>query len=104
MLNNIAELKNNMKQNVIRLKSFDDADGLLYCYIEGKCIEFDSIILKNYFINNTQRPIINCNSSYDKFLEEMENFSEISIFNNVNACNDFTILDIVNKTNNLKIW
>ena len=32
-----------------------------------------------------------------------ENLFEISIFNNVNVCNDFTILDIVNKTNNLKI-
>ena len=44
MLNDIEQLKENIKQNVIRLKSFDDVDGLLYCYIEGKCIEFDNII------------------------------------------------------------
>ena len=106
MLDNLDtnSLKDRLKQNVIHLYTFDDVDDLLYYCINDKYVIFDSIILKNYFINSTSRVVINCNSSYDKFVDEMEKyFDETTIFNNVNFCNDVNILSIVDKTNNLRL-
>lgn len=106
MLDNLDtnSLKTRLKQNVIHLYTFDDVDDLLYYCINDKYVIFDSIILKNYFINSTTRVVINCNSSYDKFVDEMEKyFDETTIFNNVNSCNDVNILSIIDKTNNLRL-
>lgn len=104
MLDNIKSLKENLKQNVIHIKDFSDVDGLLYYFSNNSYVVFDSISLKNYFINNTERCVINCNSSYDKFIDEMEKYySEETIFNNINFCNDVDILNIVDKTNNLRL-
>lgn len=106
MLDNLDtnSLKDRLKQNVIHLYTFDDVDDLLYYCINDKYVIFDSIILKNYFINSTTRVVINCNSSYDKFVDEMEKyFDETTIFNNVNSCNDVNILSIIDKTNNLRL-
>jgi hypothetical protein len=104
MLDNIKSLKENLKQNVIHIKDFGDVDGLLYYFSNNSYVVFDSISLKNYFINNTERCVINCNSSYDKFIDEMEKYyTEETIFNNINFCNDVDILNIVDKTNNLRL-
>ena len=104
MLDNIKSLKENLKQNVIHIKNFSEVDGLLYYFSNNSYVVFDSISLKNYFINNTERCVINCNSSYDKFLDEMEKYyTEETIFNNINFCNDVDILNIVDKTNNLRL-
>lgn len=106
MLDNLDtnSLKDRLKQNVIHLYTFDDVDDLLYYCINDKYVIFNSIILKNYFINSTSRVVINCNSSYDKFVDEMEKyFDETTIFNNVNFCNDVNILSIIDKTNNLRL-
>ena len=106
MLDNLDtnSLKDRLKQNVIHLYTFDDVDDLLYYCINDKYVIFDSIILKNYFINSTTRVVINCNSSYDKFVDEIEKyFDETTIFNNVNFCNDVNILSIIDKTNNLRL-
>jgi hypothetical protein len=104
MLDNIKSLKENLKQNVIHIKDFSDVDGLLYYFSNNSYVVFDSISLKNYFINNTERCVINCNSSYDKFIDEMEKYyTEETIFNNINFCNDIDILNIVDKTNNLRL-
>lgn len=104
MLDNIKSLKEKLKQNVIHIKNFSDVDGLLYYFSNNSYVIFDSISLKNYFINNTERCVINCNSSYDKFIDEMEKYySEETIFNNINFCNDIDILNIVDKTNNLRL-
>lgn len=106
MLDNLDtnSLKDRLKQNVIHLYTFDDVDDLLYYCVNNKYVIFDSIILKNYFINSTSRVVINCNSSYDKFVDEMEKyFDETTIFNNVNFCNDVNILSIIDKTNNLRL-
>lgn len=104
MLDNIKSLKENIKQNVIHIKDFSDVDGLLYYFSNNSYVVFDSISLKNYFINNTERCVINCNSSYDKFIDEMEKYyTEETIFNNINFCNDIDILNIVDKTNNLRL-
>lgn len=104
MLDNIKSLKENLKQNVIRIKNFSDVDGLLYYFSNNSYVIFDSVSLKNYFINNTERCVINCNSSYDKFIDEMEKYyTEETIFNNINFCNDISILNIVDKTNNLRL-
>ena len=106
MLDNLDtnNLKDRLKQNVIHLYTFDDVDDLLYYCVNDKYVIFDSIILKNYFINSTSRVVINCNSSYDKFVDEMEKyFDETTIFNNVNFCNDVNILSIIDKTNNLRL-
>lgn len=104
MLDNIKSLKENLKQNVIHIKNFSEVDGLLYYFSNNSYVVFDSISLKNYFINNTERCVINCNSSYDKFIDEMEKYySEETIFNNINFCNDIDILNIVDKTNNLRL-
>ena len=102
MSDDIKQIKDSLKQNVIHITSFSDADHLLYLYTNNKYVIFESITLKNYFISNTDRPIINCNSSYEKFIYEMNNcFCEHMVFNNVNFCNDFRILNMINKTNNL---
>lgn len=104
MLDNIKSLKENLKQNVIHIKNFSEVDGLLYYFSNNSYVIFDSISLKNYFINNTERCVINCNSSYDKFIDEMEKYyTEETIFNNINFCNDIDILNIVDKTNNLRL-
>lgn len=104
MLDNIKSLKENLKQNVIHIKNFSEVDGLLYYFSNNSYVVFDSISLKNYFINNTERCVINCNSSYDKFIDEMEKYyTEETIFNNINFCNDIDILNIVDKTNNLRL-
>jgi hypothetical protein len=104
MLDNIKSLKENLKQNVIHIKNFSEVDGLLYYFSNNSYVIFDSISLKNYFINNTERCVINCNSSYDKFIDEMEKYySEETVFNNINFCNDVDILNIVDKTNNLRL-
>ena len=104
MLDNIKSLKDNLKQNVIHIKNFSEVDGLLYYFSNNSYVVFDSISLKNYFINNTERCVINCNSSYDKFIDEMEKYyTEETIFNNINFCNDVDILNIVDKTNNLRL-
>jgi hypothetical protein len=104
MLDNIKSLKENLKQNVIHIKDFSEVDGLLYYFSNNSYVVFDSISLKNYFINNTERCVINCNSSYDKFIDEMEKYyTEETIFNNINFCNDVDILNIVDKTNNLRL-
>jgi hypothetical protein len=104
MLDNIKSLKENLKQNVIHIKDFSDVNGLLYYFSNNSYVVFDSISLKNYFINNTERCVINCNSSYDKFIDEMEKYyTEETIFNNINFCNDVDILNIVDKTNNLRL-
>jgi hypothetical protein len=104
MLDNIKSLKEDLKQNVIHIKDFSDVDGLLYYFSNNSYVVFDSISLKNYFINNTERCVINCNSSYDKFIDEMEKYyTEETIFNNINFCNDVDILNIVDKTNNLRL-
>lgn len=104
MLDNIKSLKENLKQNVIHIKNFSEVDGLLYYFSNNSYVIFDSISLKNYFINNTTRCVINCNSSYDKFIDEMEKYyTEETVFNNINFCNDIDILNIVDKTNNLRL-
>lgn len=104
MLDNIKSLKENLKQNVIHIKNFSGVDGLLYYFSNNSYVVFDNISLKNYFINNTERCVINCNSSYDKFIDEMEKYyTEETIFNNINFCNDIDILNIVDKTNNLRL-
>jgi hypothetical protein len=104
MLDNIKSLKENLKQNVIHIKDFSEVDGLLYYFSNNSYVIFDNITLKNYFINNTERCVINCNSSYDKFIDEMEKYyTEETIFNNINFCNDIDILNIVDKTNNLRL-
>lgn len=104
MLDNIKSLKESLKQNVIHIKNFSEVDGLIYYFSNNSYVVFDSISLKNYFINNTERCVINCNSSYDKFIDEMEKYyTEETIFNNINFCNDVDILNIVDKTNNLRL-
>lgn len=102
--NNIGILKERLKQNVIHIDDFNGVDDLLYYCIIDKYVIFNRIALKNYFIDNTERPVINCNSSYEKFVEEMENrFNLSAVFNNVNFCTDIRILDLIDKTNNLRI-
>ena len=104
MLDNIKSLKEDLKQNVIHIKNFSEVDGLLYYFSNNSYVVFDNISLKNYFINNTERCVINCNSSYDKFIDEMEKYyTEETIFSNINFCNDVDILNIVDKTNNLRL-
>ena len=105
MLNNeLQQLKERLKQNVVRIIDFNGVDDLLYFCTKDKYVIFDSISLKNYFISSTDRTVINCNSSYDKFIQDMNMyFDEKSVFNNVNFCNDFRILNMIDKTNNLRL-
>jgi len=105
MLNNdLQQLKERLKQNVVRIIDFNGVDDLLYFCTKDKYVIFDSIVLKNYFICNANRTVINCNSSYDRFIQDMNTcFDDKTIFNNVNFCNDFRILDMIDKTNNLRL-
>lgn len=48
------------------------------------------------------KTLINCNSSLVRFIEDNENYENI-IYINVNNCDDFNILNILKKSNNLII-
>lgn len=109
MLNNdseiIAKFKDKLAKNNLYINDFEQVNCLLYD--ENSCnkyIVFNKISYKNYFLENTTKPVINCNTSYDKFIEDMENvYSYIAVFNNIGCCTDVRILDIIDKTKNLRI-
>lgn len=109
MLNNdsesIAKIKEKLAKNILYIADFEQVDFLIsdenLC---NKYVVFDKISFKNYFLENTTKPIINCNTSYDKFIEDMENvYSDFAAFNNIGCCTDVCILDIICKTKNLRI-
>ena len=101
--NTIEDIKSKIKHNVIYLHDFEDIDTMLLFDMKDHYLVFDNIMLKNYFTSHTNRNVINCNSSYKRFANDMESFSSDTIFNNINFCNDFDILNIVMNTNNLMI-
>lgn len=103
MLDSITEIKNKLQQNVLHISSFEEVNALLFSSIKNTYVIFDSIVLKNYFLNNTNDNIINCNSSYERFVQDMQYFDENSIICNVNSCTDLNILNLIDKTNNIKI-
>lgn len=103
MLNNIANIKNQLKRNVIKLKNYDEVDSFLLMDYKDKYVIFDNVQVKNYLLNSLDN-IINCNSSYDKFANEMNSYyNSKTVFANIKNCNDFTILSLINNTNNIKI-
>lgn len=94
-----------LAKNKLYIAEFEQVDLILSD--ENLCdryVVFANIALKNYFLENTSRTIINCNTSYDKFIDDMENaYSDYSAFNNIGCCTDVRILDIIDKTKNLRI-
>lgn len=103
MLNNIAEIKNQIKRNVIKINDYEDVDSFLLTEQNDKYIIFDKIQVKNYLLNSLDN-VINCNSSYEKFVNEMnEYYTPKTVFANVKNCNDFAILNLINNTNNIKV-
>lgn len=102
----IRDIKEELSKNKIYIISFNDVDFfLLKNHHHRLLIEFDNSIVKNYFINKVADRIINCNSSYNRFYGEMEKyFSQDTIFNNIDICNDLDILTIIKNTNNIMIF
>ena len=102
---NIQSIKEELCKNKIHIISFDDVDFFLLKIPHHRLlIECDNNVVKNYFINNINDRVINCNSSYNRFYEEMNNyFSQDTIFNNLELCNDLDILTLIRNTNNIMI-
>ena len=103
--NTIEGIKAELYKNKTHIVSFNDVDFFLLKPIHHRLlIEFDSSVVKNYFINQVKDRIINCNSSYNRFYDEMEKyFDSESIFNNIGLCNDIDILSLIRNTNNIMI-
>ena len=101
----IQEIKKELSKNKVHILSFDDVDFFLLKIPHHRLlIEFDNSVVKNYFVNNIRDRIINCNSSYNRFYGEMESyFSQDTIFNNLELCNDRDILTLIRNTNNIMI-
>lgn len=98
------EIKNLFKKDSIFIDSFVKTESILFLNPINKYLVFNNISLKNYFLENTDRSVINCNTSYSRFTEEVNNyFDDFTIFNNIKYCTDIKILEIINKTSNLKI-
>lgn len=100
-------IKVELQKNVIHVNSFEQVDILLL-RVSGedlgrKYIVFESHALKNYFLENSPKTIINCNSSFERFCDDMALYGKDIIFNNLNYCNDFDILNILRNTNNILI-
>ena len=102
---NIQSIKEELYKNKVHITSFDEVDFFLLKVPHNRLlIEFDNNIIKSYFINQVKEYVINCNSSYNRFYEEMENcFSSDTIFNYSGVCNDMDILSIIKNTNNIMI-
>lgn len=100
-------IKKEFQKNKIHISSYEDVDLLLFKINQNQpkrlFITFSNHSIKAYFTNKTTRQIINCNSSYNRFCEDMSSYDSQSIFNNVNLCSDLDILNIINKTNNILI-
>ena len=103
--NDVQKYKEKLAKNIIHIADFEQVDLLLSDeLLRNKYIVFDKIIYKNYFLENTMNAVINCNTSYDRFIEDMENvYSEYSAFNNIGCCTDVRILEIIEKTKNIRI-
>lgn len=103
----IEIIKNELKKNVIQINSFEQVDVLLFNiqsnFIGRKFIAFNNSALKKYFLENSPYKIVNCNSSYERFCNDLMYHGDEVIFNNINYCNDFDILNILKNTNNLLI-
>lgn len=101
----IQKIKEELSKNKVHILSFDDVDFFLLKMPHHRLlIEFDNSVVKNYFVNNIRDRIINCNSSYNRFYGEMESyFSQDTIFNNLELCNDLDILTLIRNTNNIMI-
>lgn len=98
------EIKSLLKKDSIFIDSFVKTESILFLNPTDKYLVFNNISLKNYFLENTDRTVINCNTSYSRFTEEVNNyFDDFTIFNNIKYCTDIKILEIINKTSNLKI-
>jgi len=99
------DIKNQLKEKTIKICDFNQADSLLFetenLNLNRTYIVFESSSLKQYFLDHTTNTIINTNSSYDRFCEDMINYNKNIIFNNINYCNDIDILNIIIKTNNI---
>lgn len=92
-------------QKKIYVDDWDVAEIYMVQEVKDVFLEFDTIILKNYFLECAQRSIINCNSSYEKFVEDMENYyDDLTIFNNIGNCTDQRIIDIIANTTNLLVY
>lgn len=87
----------------VHLSTFKQADGLIFSCVNGIALTFETVALKTYFLTHSQRPIINCNCSYAKFIESMESYAYDTIFNNVSECSDDEIINIICCCNNLII-
>lgn len=99
-------LKKDKKEIVI--SDATEIDKLLWelniCENDNFYIIFKESYLKELFFNklpNNEYYIINANSSYNRFIQDVSPVLECKIkkiFNNINLCAEFNILNIINNT------
>lgn len=98
-------IKEELKKKSVHMNSFEQVDFLLFKISDEEpkrlFITFEDSILKNYFLENVPYIVINCNSSYERFCNDMMCSNQVMVFNNLNHCNDFDILNILKDTNSL---
>lgn len=90
-----------IKESYIIIDNIDDAEDIAkrVCCGENLNIKFATYACKNRFMHEVsiQRPdviFVNCNSSKDKFFENVHYNTHI-IFNNVEKCTDREILEFI---------
>ena len=103
----IEDIKKELMIHTNRISTFDEIDLLLFDIASGQkknqYIIFKSSSLKSYFLNKVPEMVINCNSSYERFCEDLMSYDNKCIFNNLKNCNDINILQIILNTKNIMI-
>lgn len=83
------------------VNNFEEADEFVLKVRNGQLnnVLFATYSLKTYcfskILQYCDANIINCNSCIERFCEDLNKESKISIFDNINYCKDINILNIV---------
>ena len=89
------------------INTFEDVDLFIFNINENIDIKLKlkNKNLKYYLFSKVQEycNIINCNSSIERFYEDLQN-KGIIIFDNINLCRDEQIIKIVENTKGIVIW
>jgi hypothetical protein len=114
MININNYIKNENTLNIINpykiIDDFNEVDIMVCNILDDKKIPnliFSNLELKNYFYSkledyNIKYNYINCNSSIERFFNDIQNDGLI-LFNNINNCKDPDIIKIIKNTDGIII-